>query len=143
MLSCFSTDLLCSAFTLDVGVARPVDDSFVQPFIFHWKVFAHEANFGRILVYVLNIAFGVFLSVTGVYYTVLNIMASPATSGLFDGQCYENSFFLGSSNGTHDALTAGGYSCAKGPDSFYAKFYNLTCGPDGNITCSQYGVCAT
>ena len=42
-----------------------------QPFIFHWRVFRNEATWDRIAIYLINIAFGLFLTVTGVVWAGL------------------------------------------------------------------------
>ena len=36
-----------------------------QPFVFHWRIFRDEVTVWRVIVYLINIIFGLFLTVTG------------------------------------------------------------------------------
>ena len=65
----------------------------------------------------------------GVYFTVVNILQSQTTAGLFDGACFENSYFLGSGGGEHDALSYGGFSCNQVGSSVNLAF----CFPDAVV----------
>jgi len=114
--------------------------TFYLPFLFHMVIFWDERTWWKIALYIVNIAFGLFLSVSGVWFTVQSIMDSQ-TEGLFSGVCHENAQFLGSGGGPRDALKHGGYDCAEGNGSFYQEFYLKACGGNGSIICSQYGNC--
>jgi len=93
----------------------------------------------KLLGYVLGAGLGLFLCGAGTYFTIKNILQQQSGAALFDGECFENSFFIGSDN-RHPG--EGAYDCGgeNNPDSFYNQFYVPTC-LEGRIECSQYGAC--
>jgi len=123
-----------------VGAIATTALTFYLPFIFHMLLFFSELNCWRFAMYTINILFGIFLAITGVYFTIQGASESN-TAGLFSGVCHENAQFIGSGGGRHDALDEGGYSCSTGNRSFYEEFYVRTCGTNGSILCGQYGNC--
>ena len=93
----------------------------------------------RLVGYALGTALGLFLAGAGMYYTLKNVLEQQNGAGLFDGACYENSYFLGSDR---HRSGDGAYSCGgqNVTGSFYEEFYVPTC-VQGRIECSQYGAC--
>merc|ERR1719331_1150170 len=124
-----------------VGAISTTALTFYLPFIFHLILFWDELNWWKVIMYSVNILFGIFLTISGAYFTIVNI-AESNTAGLFSGACHENAQFIGSGGGRHDALKHGAFSCNTSPNgSFYEEFYVRTCGKNGSIECSQYGNC--
>lgn len=124
-----------------VGAVAICAFSFYLPYIYFWRLHSDLSVVQRLSLFV-GVAFGVVLSLGGIYFTISQI-AHMKMAGLFSGNCHENSFFIGQytfSGYVGDPMD-GGYSKSRDPGSFYATIYKATCGDGGNIECGQFEVC--
>jgi len=124
-----------------VGAVAICAFSFYLPYIYYLCLHP-QASLCKKAACIAGAAFGLALSVGGIYFTLKQI-ATMQTAGLFTGACHQNSFFVGqyTFSGYAGDPADGGYSSRQGPGSFHDTIYQATCGPHGSIECGQFDAC--